>query len=480
MNYKIDKKESGEYNAEIELNASEWEETLNTAYEKNKGKYSIPGFRKGHAPRNVIEKTYGKGAFFNEALDEVYYKAYTQVLREHEEIKPIDSPKLNIKKMDEQGLVFVLTIPCLADFTLANYKGNTYTKQVAKVDEKQIKDAIDKELLRASRLVETNKPAKMEDSVTIDFEGFIDGKAFDGGKAENYQLKLGSKSFIDNFEEQLVGLSVGDKKDVEVTFPADYHEKSLANKLATFKVEIKNVRERIMPKLDEEFVKNSTEFETIEDYKKSIKERLTKEAEDNAEIELENDMIDKLVDDTVLTVPSVLVDQEVDRQLSGMTNQMRYQGITLEDYCKYIGKTMDELKEEIKHYSVRNVKARLVLEKLIQVEKLGITEKDIDNKIEEMAKNANQKLEDFKKHVNNDIINRIANELLMKNIVDFLLKNNTVVQGGSSTAKKTASKTEQAEKSSNKTASASEKTTAKTSTKAKSTSKTSAKSKSGE
>ncbi len=453
MEYKITKKETGEFDAEIKLSASEWNDALNTAYEKNKGKYSIPGFRKGHAPRNVIEKNYGKGAFFNEGLDEVYYKAYTQVLREHTEIKPIDSPKLNINKMDDEGLEFVLSIPCVAEFKLANYKGNTFVKQAVNVTEQQINEEIDKALMRSSRLVETNKPAKMQDIVTLDFEGFIDGKAFDGGKATNYQLKLGSHSFIDTFEDQLVGLNVGDKKDVNVTFPADYQEKSLANKPATFKVEIKAVRERIMPKLDEEFVKNSTEFETVEQYKASVKDKLTKQAEQNAEMEVENDMIDKLVDDTELKVPEVMVNQEVERQLNGMANQFRYQGLTLDDYCKYIGKTMDELKAEIKQHATRNVKARLVLEKLIEVEKLDITQKDIDNKIEEMAKNANQKVEDFKKQVNNDTINRIANELLMKNIVDMLVKNNTIEQ---SADKSTTSKT--------KSATATKSTTSKSST----------------
>ncbi len=429
MQYKVNKKENGIYEVEVSVDSKEWESTLNSAYEKNKGKYTIPGFRKGHAPRNVIEKNYGKGAFLNEALDDVYYKAYTQVLKEHEDIKPIDAPKLDIKSIDDKGLTIVLTITCLAEFTLAKYKGLTFTKQEANVSDKQVKEEIDKELLRGSRLVETNKPAKNDDIVTLDFNGFIDGKAFDGGSAENYQLKLGSHSFIDTFEDQLIGLSIGDKKDVLVTFPADYHQKDLANKPATFKVEIKNVRERIMPKLDEEFVSNSTEFETVEAYKEGVKARLLKKAEEDAEIEVENDMLDSIIDDTVVTVPDVLVDEEVNRQLNGMSAQMKYQGITLEDYCNYIGKTMDQLKEEIKQHATRNVKGRIVLEKLIQTENLDITQKDIDKKIEELAKNANQKVEDFKKQVNNDTINRLANEMLMKKIVDFLLANNTVVTG---------------------------------------------------
>ena len=426
MNYTLEKKENGVYNANITLDKESWEKALNSAYEKNKGKFNIPGFRKGHAPRNVIEQSYGKGAFMNDALDEVYYQAYTTVLKEHEDIKPISAPQLDIKKFDDNGIELVLIITCVPDFELAQYKGLTFTKQAVEVTEEQIKEEIDKELLRASRLVETNAPVKNDDFVTLDFDGYVNGKQFDGGKAENYQLKIGSHTFIDTFEEQLVGLNIGDKKDVIVTFPAEYHEKSLSGKPATFKVEIKNIRERIMPELNEEFVSNSTEFETVEEYKNSIKEKLTKQASDRADIELDNDILDKIIDDTNLVVPEALAEDEFNRQLNGMQNQMRYQGIEFADYAKYVGKTEDELKDEIKKGATRNVKARLVLEKLIRDEKLDITEEDIDAKITEIAKNSGKEVEDFKKTVNNDMVNRIANELLMKKLIDFLHTNNEI------------------------------------------------------
>lgn len=426
MTYEIEKKENGVYDAKVSLDKTEWENALNSAYEKNKGKFNIPGFRKGHAPRNIIEKNYGAGAFVNEALDAVYYQAYTKVLSEHTEIRPIDAPKLDIKKFDETGLDIVLSIQCVPEFELAQYKGLTFKKEEVKVSEEDIKTAIDRELLRASKLVETKQPVKNDDYVTLDFDGYVDGKQFDGGKAENYQLQIGSHTFIDTFEDQLVGLNIGDKKDVEVTFPAEYHEKSLANKPATFKVEIKNIRERIMPELNEEFVSNSTEYETVEEYKKGIEERLTKEANDRAELELDNDILDKVIDDTVINIPDVMVEDEFNRQLNGMENQMRYQGITVEDYVKYIGKTVEEFKEDIKNSSKRNVKARLVLEKLIRDEKLDDIQADIDNKIVEMAKNMGKDVEEFKKSVNNDMINQIANELLMKKLVAFLHENNEI------------------------------------------------------
>ncbi len=426
MKHTVEKKENGIYVANVTVSKEAWNDAVNSAYEKNKGKYNVAGFRKGHAPRNVIEQNYGKGAFYNEALDEVYYKAYTAVLKENEEIKPVDAPRLDITKIDDTGVDFTLTIQCVPEFELATYKGLTFERQAVEVKEEDIEEAIRRELLRASRLVETNDAVKNNDYVTLDFDGYVDGKQFDGGKAENYQLQIGSHTFIDTFEDQLVGLRIGDKKDVEVTFPAEYHEASLAGKPATFKVVIKNVRERNMPELNEEFVSNSTEFETVEEYRNSIKDRLTKEANDRADIEVDNDMLDKIIDDTNFVAPQTMVEEEFKRQINGMTANMRYQGITLEDYVKYIGKTMEEFNEEIKKNAARNVKARLVLEKLIRTENLDITEEDIDKKVTEIAKESNQDVEEFKKQVNNDMVNRIANELLMKKLIDFLHANNTI------------------------------------------------------
>ena len=426
MKYELEKKENGLYVANVNYTAEEWDKALNNAYEKNKGKYNVPGFRKGHAPRNIIEKNYGVGVFLNEALDEVYYATYTTILREHEEVKPVEAPALDIQKLDENGLEFTLKISCVPEFELAQYKGLTFTKQKVEVTEDQIKEEIEHELLRASRLVETNKPVKNDDFVTLAFDGYIDGKQFDGGKAENYQLKIGSHTFIDTFEDQLVGLNIGDKKDVVVTFPADYHVADLAGKPATFKVEIKNIRERVMPELNEEFVSNSTEFETVDEFKASIKEKLLKQAQDHADIELDNDILDKIIDDTVLTVPETLAEDETKRQIQNMEQQLRYQGIDLEAYAKYIGKSVDDLKAEIKVQATRNVKARLVLEKLIKTENLDVTEKDIDTKIEEMAKNVGKTVEEYKKQVNDSMVNHIANDLIMKKIVDFLHANNEI------------------------------------------------------
>lgn len=426
MKYDLLKKENGIVEATIQLDAQEWSDSVEKAYQKNKGKYNVQGFRKGHAPRNVIEKTYGQGVFMQDALDEVFYLSYSQILREHEDIKPYEAPKMDIKKLDDKGIEIVLEIPCVPEFTLADYKGLEVKKDVKAVTDEQVKTAIDRELMRGSRLVETNKPVKMDDTVTLDFEGFIDGKAFDGGKAERYQLKIGSHSFIDTFEDQLVGLSVGDEKDVNVTFPSEYHQADLAGKPAVFKVKIHNIRERIMPELNDEFVQNSSEFDTVEAYKNNIREQLVKQAEMNADIEVDNRLLDMIVDNTKIDLPEGMVAGEADRMIRGMEQQLAYQGATLEMYATYMGKTVDELKADQRMMAERQVKGRLVLEKLIRTENLDIDEADIDARVAEMAEAQGVKVEEFKKNLDNNAINQIANELLMKKLLDFLRQNNTI------------------------------------------------------
>lgn len=426
MKYDLEKKDGGIFDATVKLTNEEWNEYVNSAYEKNKDKYNVQGFRKGHAPRNVIEKTYGAGIFLQDALDDVFYKSYTLILQEHEEVRPVDAPKMDIKKLDNTGIEILLSIPCVPDFEIAQYKGLEFTKTVNKVTDEMIKEALDRELLRGSKLVESNKPVKNDDLVTLNFEGFIDGKAFEGGKAENYQLKIGSHSFIDTFEDQLVGLNVGDEKDVVVTFPENYHQKDLAGKPATFKCKIITIRERIMPELNDEFVQNSSSFDTVEEFKNDLVAKLEKQENERAEIELDNKILDTIIDATTVEIPQVMIDSEADRMLKGFAQQLAYQGATIEEYATYIGKSVDEIKADQRKIAERQCKGRLVLEKLIREEKLDVNETDIDAKLTEYATNQNKTLEEYKKTVNDEMINGIANELIMKNLLDFLRKNNTI------------------------------------------------------
>lgn len=426
MKYDLLKKENGVVEATIQLDSKEWSESIEKAYQKNKSKYTVQGFRKGHAPRNVIEKTYGQSVFMQDALDDIFYLSYSQILREHEDIQPYEAPKMDIKKLDEKGIEIILEIPCTPEFTLGEYKGLEFKKSVEKVTDEQVKNTIDRELMRGSRLVETNKPVKIDDTVTIDFEGFIDGKAFEGGKAESHQLKIGSHSFIDTFEDQLIGAVVGEEREVNVTFPENYHQKDLSGKPAMFKVKVHNIRERVMPELNDEFVQNSSEFDTVEQYTNNIRERLVKQAEENAEIEIDNRILDAIVDNTKIALPEGMIDAEADRRIRGMEQQLAYQGATLEAYAQYIGKSVNELKAEQRMIAERQVKGRLVLEKLIRSENIDLTEQEIDAKIAEIAEAQNVKADEYKKNIGDNGINQIANELLMKKLLDFLRQNNTI------------------------------------------------------
>ena len=426
MKYDLLKKENGIVEATIQLDAKEWSDSVEKAYQKNKAKYTVQGFRKGHAPRNVIEKVYGQGVFMQDALDDVFYMAYSQILREHEEVQPYQAPQMDIKKMDDTGIEIVLEIPSTPEFTLAEYKGLEFKKDVKPVTDEQVKTAIDRELMRGSRLVETGKPVKNDDTVTLDFEGFVDGVAFEGGKAEKYQLKIGSHSFIDTFEDQLVGLNVGDEKDVNVTFPTEYHQADLAGKPAVFKVKIHNVRERVMPELNDEFVQNSSEFDTVEAYTNNIREKLTEQANQNAELEVDNRMLDTIVDNTKIELPEAMIETETDRMIRGMEAQLSYNGMTLETYAQQMGKTVNEIKADQRITAERQVKGRLVLEKLLRSEKIDINEDDINAKIEELATAQGVKADEYKKNIGDNGINQIANELLMKKLLDFLRQNNTI------------------------------------------------------
>lgn len=426
MNYTITKNDNGQHVADIKIDAKEWDTYLESAYLRTKDKYTVQGFRKGKAPRNVIEKMYGEHIFMQDALDDAYYKAYTQILSENADIKPISSPSLDIKSFDKDALELLLTIPCTPKFELAQYKGNVYHKHIHTVGEDEVAEAVNRELMRASKLEEKDGAVAMDDFVNLDFEGYIDGEAFEGGSAKDYQLKIGSHSFIDTFEDQLVGLKVGDEKDVNVTFPADYHEPKFSGKPAVFKVKINKIRARVMPELNDEFVKDISEYDTVADFKAGLKKDLEERNANQAKAHLENEILDDIVDRTAIDLPEALLENEKDRMMHGFEQQLAQQGIALDDYAKYIGKTIDEIKAEQSEYAVKSLKSRLVLEKLITEEKIDILDGQYEEKVKEIADSQHMAVADFEKEISEDLKNRILNNILMDNIVKFLIDNNTI------------------------------------------------------
>lgn len=428
MKYKIDRETKGLVKVKITIKGDEFNKYVDEAYEQNKDRYAVQGFRKGKAPRSVIEAQYGANTFTQIALDNAFDASYHEIMEKEKDIDPIDNPKVMMDKYTEKEVVISMEIPVLPEFKLGQYKGLTFKRPENVVSEEHIQEHIDHNLMRGSKLVDSENPVAMDDVVNLNFEGFVDGKAFDGGKAENYQLKIGSHTFIDTFEDQLIGLKKGDTKDVVVRFPKEYHEKSLADKEATFKVLINNIRTRIMPKFDEEFVKNTSEFDTIEAYKENIKSIITKEQEAKIERDLDNQIVDAIVNNTKLEIPTELVDREQERMILGLQDQLAQQGLRLEDYLAYIGKSMDDYKAEQRQYAEKNVKTRFILERIITTENITVTNEEFNARLEEFAKMQNVSLDELKKQMGEHNMSHILNNMLMDKLFAFLKENNTITK----------------------------------------------------
>lgn len=428
MKYKIDRETKGLVKVKITIKGDEFNKYVDEAYEQNKDRYAVQGFRKGKAPRSVIEAQYGANTFTQIALDNAFDASYHEIMEKEKDIDPIDNPKVMMDKYTEKEVVISMEIPVLPEFELGQYKGLTFKRPENVVSEEHIQEHIDHNLMRGSKLVDSENPVAMDDVVNLNFEGFVDGKAFDGGKAENYQLKIGSHTFIDTFEDQLIGLKKGDTKDVVVRFPKEYHEKSLADKEATFKVLINNIRTRIMPKFDEEFVKNTSEFDTIEAYKENIKSIITKEQEAKIERDLDNQIVDAIVNNTKLEIPTELVDREQERMILGLQDQLAQQGLRLEDYLAYIGKSMDDYKAEQRQYAEKNVKTRFILERIITAENITVTNEEFNARLEEFAKMQNVSLDELKKQMGEHNMSHILNNMLMDKLFAFLKENNTITK----------------------------------------------------
>ena len=426
MKYTVKKLENKNIQIEITLNAQEWEKELNASYNKNKGKYKVEGFRQGKAPRKFIEKMYGSHVFYEDALSESFYNNYTTILEKEPTIEPVDAPMLDVKSVDEKGAVIVAEITVKPDVVLKKYKGLGIKKEVKEVTDKDVEKELKQVQEQNSRLVEAKEGAvvKKGDIANIDFSGSIDGKVFEGGTSSGFDLEIGSKSFIDTFEDQLIGLKVNDEKDVVVTFPKEYHATELAGKEAVFKVKINAIKNKELPKLDDELASNVSEFSTMEDYKKHLKETLTEKAEEKAKIDQENKIIEEIVKNMDVQVPHCMIHRELDDLMRDLEYRLMYQGMKLEDYAKYLNTTIEKIRAERHSEAEKSVKVRLALQEIIKLEKLDITKEEYDAKVKELAKSAKKTIAEYKKMLSEQRINYIKNDILMNKLLNFLVENN--------------------------------------------------------
>ena len=430
MKYTKKQLKDNKYEVTMTLDAKEWEDAVEQAYQKNKGKFSVQGFRKGKTPRRVLEKTYGENLFYEDAIDGSFYRYYFDVLSKEKEIQPVAAPDLDIKEISkEKGLTLVVTIQCKPDVEMGEYKGLTIKAQPVKVTKKDVDAEIDKAVKSQVKFVEVkDRAVKDGDIATIDFSGSIDGVKFEGGTATDYDLEIGSHSFIDNFEEQLIGLKVGESKDVKVNFPENYHQESLKGKPAVFAVTVKAIKEKKYPEINDELASSVSEFETVEAWKKDIeaklKERLTKEAERKQE----NDLVEAVVANCKVTVPDVMVEQQIEDYIEDFARSLSYQGLSLEGYLAYTGSTIDQLKESRREDAKKTVKTRLVLEQIIEKEKLAVTEEDVEKKYNErvLGEEKAKTIEEIKKEMGPEQFAYFQNSLLLNKMITFLKKNNNL------------------------------------------------------
>ncbi len=424
MDYKINKEEKNLVKIDITLSKEEWETEIEQAYTRTRNKYNVEGFRKGKAPRKVIESVYGANVFYEEALSEGFYKAYMDILSKEPTLEPVDAPNLNVKKVDAEGVELEATVVVKPDVKVEKYTGFDIVLKKNKVTKEQLETEMDRVKEQNVRLVEVEREIKDGDVANINFSGSVDGVKFDGGTSEDYDLGIGSHSFIEGFEEQLIGLKAGEDKDVNVTFPTEYHVKELAGKPAVFVCHVNSVKEKQYPELNDEFASNVSEYETMAEFKAHMEEHLQEHLDEHAKVDAENEIIDKIVENTEVEVPTQMVDNELDNMMKDMEYRLMYQGLNLEAYANYMGTTVDKIKEDRRPDALKSVKVRLALSYILDKEKITVTDKEFDEKVEEMANSAKKSVKEVKDSLTEDRINYMKNDILMNKLIDFLMEKN--------------------------------------------------------
>lgn len=466
MNCKVEKTEkANEVKLEITIEAEKFDNAMKKVYFQNAKYFNIPGFRKGKAPMNIVEKYYGAQIFYEDAFNEVATEAYEEAL-EANKIDAVSRPVVDIKQMEKgKDVIFTAVVQTKPEVELGKYKGIEIPKVEYKVEEKDIEHELGHMQEHNSRLITVDDRAlENGDIATIDFEGFVDGVAFDGGKAEGHELEIGSGSFIPGFEDQLVGMKIDEEREIKVTFPKEYFSKDLAGKEAMFKVKLHEIKRKELPELDDEFAKDVSEFDTLAELKASIKEKIEKNNEQRQKYETEDLAIKAVCEDVKVDIPSGMVEFEVENMMKDFEQRLSYQGLNLDQYLKMIGKTEEEMKKEYEPQAIEAIKSRLVLEAIIKAEKIEASEDEIKAKMEEMAKNYGKKVEEISENEN---LKRYLKEgIESEKALEFIVSN----------AKFTAKKAEKkAEKKETKATSKEEKAEKAEKTEKKSTTKSSKK-----
>lgn len=405
----------------IEVSSETFETGLNKAYNKNKNKINVPGFRKGKAPRKMIEKLYGESFFFEEAANMIIPEAYAEAYEESG-LDIVSQPKIDVVQL-EQGkpFIFEAQVAVRPEVELGQYKGVEISKVDSEVTDADIEEELKKVQEQNSRIVTIEDRAVQDGDMTvIDFEGFIDGEAFDGGKGDNYPLTIGSHSFIDNFEEQLIGMNIGDEKEVHVTFPENYHAENLKSKPAMFKVKINEIKEKLLPDLDDDFASDVSDFDTLDEYKEDLKKTIGEKKESEAKTKKQNEAVDKAVENSTMDIPNAMIDTQVQRMVEDFSQRLQQQGLTIEQYFQYTGLTPEKIIGDMKPEAERRIKNSLVLAAVAKAENIEISDDEYEEELKKMAEAYHMDIEKIKELTGEEQAGQIKEDMKIQKAVELI------------------------------------------------------------
>ena len=423
MSFKVEQlEEKNMVKLVIEASAEEFEAGLNAAYNKNKNKISVPGFRKGKAPRKMIEQLYGSQIFFEDAANEIIPDAYADAAKESG-LDIVSQPKVSIEQLEAgKPFIFAAEVAVRPEVELGEYKGVEVTKADAEVTDADVEEELKKVQDQNSRTVSVeDRAVKDGDMTVIDFEGFIDGEAFDGGKGENYPLTIGSHSFIDTFEEQMIGMNIGEEKELNVTFPEDYHAENLKGKPATFKVTVKEIKEKQLPELDDDFAQDVSDFDTLAEYKDDLKKKIAERKESEAKAKKESEAIEKVVEAAKMDIPQAMIDTQVNRMLEDFAMRLQQQGLSVEQYFQYTGMTSDKIMEEMKPEAVKRIKNSLVLEAVAKAESIEVSEEEFEAELQKMADMYKMEIEKIKEFMQDAEAKQMKDDIAIQKAVELIV-----------------------------------------------------------
>ena len=423
MSMKVEKTDkTNEVKLSFTIEASKFEEAIQKVYAKSAKYFNIPGFRKGKAPYKIVEKQYGAQIFYEDAFNEVAAEVYEKELTDAN-IEAVSRPEINIIQMEKgKDLIFTAVVQTKPEVKLGKYKGIELKKVEYTVEEKDIDHEIGHMQERNARLVNVeDRPVEKEDTVVIDFEGFVDGVAFEGGKAENHELVIGSNTFIPEFEDQIIGMKIDEEKDINVTFPEEYFSKDLAGKAAVFKVKLHEIKKKELPVVDDEFAKDVSEFDTIKELKASIKEKLEEENKNKAKYETEEAAIKAVCDNTEIDIPSGMIETETDNMIREIEQRLMYQGLNFEQYLQIMGKTEGDMRKEMKEQAQIQVKTKLVLGAIVEAEKIEATDEEVKAKLEEMATMYGKEVKDLE--ANASLKAYVTETIKTEKAISFIVEN---------------------------------------------------------